>query len=93
MSDWIAEFLVVLSSSTRTQVALLFAVIAPLSLLMLGMSQVGQIEFHGPLALLTDPVRELLMHRYDKAAWLTFGSFLLAALKFYKRDSRNYYGL
>lgn len=93
MSDWIMEFLMVLSRSTRTQVALLLAVIAPLSLLMLGLSQVGQIEFHGPLALLTDPVRELLMRRYDKAAWLAFGTFLWAALKFYKRDRRNYYGL
>lgn len=93
MSDWIVEFLMVLSRSTRTQVALLFAVIAPLSLLMLGMSQVGQIEFQGPLALLTDPVRELLMRRYDQAALLIFGSFLLAARKFYKQDRRNFYGL
>lgn len=90
MRDWIVEFFMVLSRSTKTQLALLLAVIAPLSVLMLGMSQVGQIEFHGPLASLTDPVRELLMHRYDKAAWLVLGIFLFAALKFYKRDRRNY---
>lgn len=93
MHEWMLEFLMVLSRSTMTQVALLLAITAPLGLYLLGLSQVGQIEFHGPLALLTAPVRELLMLRYDKAAWLAFGTFLLAALKFYKRDRRRYYGL
>lgn len=82
----------VLSRSWRTQAALLLALIAPLSLHLLGLSQVNQIEFHGPLVQLTDPIRDLLMHRYDKAAWFALGAFLLAALKFYKRDRRNLYG-
>lgn len=93
MHEWVAEFVLVLSRSTKTQVALMLGFLMPVGLHFLGLSQVGQIELHGPLGPFTDAIREQLMHRYDKLAWLTLGGFLLVAVKSYRRDSRRLFGI
>ncbi len=93
MRDWLEEILMVLSHSTRTQLALACAFIFFFGFLLLGQALVGRVEFHGPLAPLTDVIRDALLHRYDKAAWIALGSFLLLAIKLYRKDRRRLLGL
>ena len=92
MREAIAEFLVVISYSARTQVSILLGLALFVGISLVGSTLVGDVSFHGPLAPLTDIVRENLMHRYDKAAWLMLGSFLLLAVKSYKRDRKRLLG-
>lgn len=78
MSDWLDEFWMVLC----------FFV----GILLMGQGLVGSLELHGPLAALTDVVRDKLMHRYDKAAWAALASFALLAVKTYRKDRRRLLG-
>jgi len=93
MRAWLEETWIVLSHSTRTQVAIACAFVFFFGFLLAGQIFVEQIELHGFLAPLTDVVRERLLHRYDKAAWIALGSFLLVAIKLYRRDRRRLLGL
>ena len=93
MSDWITEVLVVLCHSTRTQLAIAFGLIFFVGILLLGQVFVGGLELHGLMAPLTDVIRDRLMHRYDKAAWMALGGFLLLAIKTYRKDRRRLLGL
>lgn len=86
MNGFLEEVWVVISHSTKTQLAIAFGLISFISLLLLGEVMVGRIEFHGALAPMTDVVKEKLMHRYDKAAWAALASFILLAFKTYRKD-------
>lgn len=92
MSDVLAEASVVLCYSTRTQLAIIGGAAFFLGILLAGQSLVGGLELHGPLAPLTDVIRERLMHRYDKAAWIALVSFWLMAIKFYRKDRKRLLG-
>ena len=93
MSGFFAEASVVLCYSTRTKLALICGVAFFLGILLVGQSLVGELELHGPLAPLTDVIRDRLMHRYDKAAWIALGSFWLMAIKLYRKDRKRLLGL
>lgn len=93
MNDLFAEVLVVLSHSTKTQLAIAFGLISFASILLLGEVMVMRIEFHGLLSPMTDVVKDVLMHRYDKVAWGAFGSFALLAFKTYRKDRRRLLGI
>ena len=93
MRDWLAEMWVVLCYSTRTQLALAFGMAFFVGVLLMGDVLVGRFELHGPLAPLTEAIRDALMHRYDKAAWTALGGFLLAAIKTYRKDRRRLLGV
>lgn len=93
MSDWFTEVWVVFCLSTRTQFAIAFGVIFFVGILLMGQVLVGGIELHGLMAPLTDEVRDRLMHRYDKLAWVALGSFFLLAIKFYRKDRRRLLGV
>lgn len=75
--------------STRTQLAIISGAAFFVGILMAGQSLVGGLELHGPLAPLTDVIRDRLMHRYDKAAWIALGSFWLLAIKLYRNDRKR----
>lgn len=92
MSDWLEEVWVVLCHSRKTQLAIAFGVLFFVGIMVLGRALVGGLELHGPLAALTDVVRDKLMHRYDKAAWAALGSFALLAVKTYRKDRRRLLG-
>lgn len=79
--------------STRTQLAIIFGAAFFVGILLAGQSLVGGLELHGPLAPLTDVIRDRLMHRYDKAAWIGLGSFWLLAIKIYRKDRKRLMGL
>ncbi len=93
MNDVLAEAWVVLCYSTRTQVAIICGAAFFVGILLAGQSLVGGLELRGPLAPLTDVIRDRLMHRYDKAAWIALGSCLLLAVRFYRKDRRRLLGL
>lgn len=92
MSDLLVEVWVVLCYSTRTQLAIICGAAFFFGILLAGQSLVGGLELHGPLAPLSDVIRDRLMHRYDKAAWIGLGSFCLLAIKFYRKDRRRLLG-
>ncbi len=93
MADWIEEAWVVLCHSGKTQIAIALGLIFFVGILLMGQVLVGGLELHGPLAALTDAIREKLMSRYDKAAWLALGGFALLALKTYRKDRRRLLGI
>lgn len=93
MNDFLEEVWVVISYSTKTQLAIAFGLISFGSFLLLGEVMVSHIEFHGALAPVTDVVKEKLMHRYDKAAWAALGSFALLAFKMYRKDRHRLLGV
>ena len=93
MSDWFTEVLVVLCHSTRTQFAIAFGLIFFVGILLLGQVFVGGLELHGLMAPRMDVIQDRLMHRYDKAAWMSLGGFLLLAIKTYRKDRRRLLGL
>lgn len=82
----------VLYHSSRTQLAIAFGVFFFVGILLMGQVLVGSLELHGPLAALTEVVRDKLMHRYDKAAWAVLASFALLAVKTYRKDRRRLLG-
>lgn len=89
MLDIFEEFLMVLAYSRRTQVALVLGAISFVTILMLGAYLVDGLQLHGVLAPLTDPVREALLGRYEKAAWGALGGFLMLAIRSYVKDRKR----
>lgn len=79
--------------SKKTQLALALGVVFFSGILLVGEVFVGGLELHGHLKPLTNVVRDSLMHRYDKAAWVALGSFLLLAIKTYRKDRRRLFGI
>jgi hypothetical protein len=93
MRDWFSEVLVVFCHSTRTQIAIALGLIFFAGTLLMGHVLVGGIDLRGPMAPVADVIRDALMHRYDKAAWMALGGFLLVAIKTYRKDRRRLLGL
>jgi hypothetical protein len=93
MRDWLSEVLVVLCHSTRTQLAIALGLIFFAGTLLMGHALVDGLELRGPMAPLAEVIRDALMHRYDKAAWMALGGFLLVAIKAYRKDRRRLFGL
>lgn len=93
MRDALAEFLVVLAHSTRTQLALLFGLAFFLGTMAAGYYFSSHVEPHGILAPLTDAIREKIAHRYDKVAWAILFSFLVLATRCYQKDRKRFFDL
>jgi hypothetical protein len=92
MREALDEFPVVLAYSTKTQLALLFGFAFFLGILLAGDYFVGRLELHGTLSPSTDAIRNMIAHRYDKVAWASLASFLLLAIKCYKKDRKRLLG-
>ena len=93
MRDWLEEIWIVVSHSTKTQLALALAIIFFAGFMLAGQMLVDRIELHGVMAPLTDVIRERLLHRYHKAAWIALVGFLLLAGRLYRKDRRRLLGL
>lgn len=89
MREALEEFLIVLAYSTKTQMAVLVGLTFCIGILMAGDYFSSHLALHGPLAPLTEMIREKIAHRYDKVAWATLGSFLVLAFKCYKKDRKR----
>lgn len=92
MRDWLEEIGMAISHSTKTQLALALAVFSFVGFMLVGQLLVDRIELHGVMAPLTDVLRERLLHRYHKAASIAFVSFLLLAVRLYRKDRRRLLG-
>lgn len=86
MQSYLMEFLVVVSLSKRTQAAIFCAVLFFIGIQLVGDYLVHDMTFNGPLAALSEVIREKVLHRYEKAAWVALVSFLLVAARFYRKD-------
>jgi uncharacterized membrane protein len=93
MRDAMAEILVVLAHSTRTQLALLFGLAFFLGTMAAGYYFASHMELHGLLAPLSDVIREKIASRYDKVAWAILFSFLVLAIRCYQKDRKRLFGL
>jgi len=88
----IDKFLFTISQSPKTQVCLILALVAPVSVLLLGIHMTADFQFSGPLAPYTDFFRERILSRYDKGALTVFALFIVATFKSYRRAQRRLYG-
>jgi len=93
LREWLIEIWIVFCYSTKTQLALGLGLIVFLGFPALGEVIVGQIELPGPMAPLSDAIRDKLTHRYDKLAWIAFIGFLALAIKSYRKDRRRLIGI
>ena len=89
MTNWFEEFLVVLAYSRRTQWAIGLGMVSFVVILAAGDYFAGHLSFQGIFTPLSDPVREALLGRYDKAAWSSLGGFLVLAVKCYRKDRKR----
>lgn len=89
MLAWLLEVAWVLQHSTRTQLSLAAGLVSFFGMLLLGAQMATGIEFSGPPAALTEPFREAIMHRYEKAAWILLFGFLSLALKCFLKARRR----
>lgn len=89
MREALEEFLVVLAYSTKTQLAVIFGLAFFVGTMVAGDYFTSHLEIHGILASLTDVIREEIAHRYDKVAWASLVSFLILAVKSYKKDRKR----
>jgi hypothetical protein len=87
---WTDEFLIVLAYSTKTQLSIFFGVVFFIGTLLLGHHLVSGLVFQGILAPLTDTIRPIIEHRYEKAAWGSLVAFLFLAFKCYKKDRKRF---
>lgn len=93
MREWLADGLVVFAHSPKTQFAVALGITFFAGTLRIGHLLVDGLELSGPIAPVADVIRDALMHRYDKAAWMALGGFLLVAIKTYRKDRRRLLGL
>ena len=91
--SWLEELIVVLAYSRRTQLAIWLGFISFFAILIAGDYFVGSLSLDGPLAPLTSTIREVLMDRYYKAAWVSLCGFLLLAVKSYRKDRKKILGI
>ena len=89
MKDYFTEILLVIAYSGRTQTAIIMGMIGFIVINLVGDYYLTNFQLVGPMAAVTDVIKEKLIHRYDKAAWgVLFGFWWLAA-KFYRRDRKR----
>lgn len=93
MRDALEEFLVVLAYSTKTQLVVLCSIAFFVGTMATGNYLTTHMEIHGILSPLTNVVREIIAHRYDKVAWASLFSFLCLAVRCYKKDRKRLFGL
>lgn len=91
MKDYFTEILIIIAYSGRTQAAIILGMIGFIVINLVGDYYLANFQLTGPMAGLTDVIREKFAHRYDKAAWGVLFSFLWLAFKFYHKDKRKFW--
>lgn len=91
LGGWVAEVWMILEFSKRTQWAILLGVVGFFGIKLLGQYQLDNFEFLGVMAPFTEVIRDRLLHKYDKIAYVCLGSFWLLSIKLYRRDKKRFY--
>lgn len=86
------ENFLVLSYSTRTQVAIILGMFSFILFLTYGYFAVESFELIGVMAPLTAVLKPNLAHRYEAAAFGSLFSFLGVATKLYRKDRKRLLG-
>jgi hypothetical protein len=84
------ELLIALMYSRRAQLALWMGLISFFVILIVGHHLVGNLEFQGPFAPMSDAIKPLLLYRYEHIAWGSLISFWLLAVKILIKDRNKY---
>lgn len=91
MVRWFEEFLVVLSYSKRTQLAIVLGITLFIGIHVLGYFVLSNFELQGPHRGLESVIVEKLAKKYDKAALVVLVLFLLEAVRSYRRARRRFF--
>jgi hypothetical protein len=83
MPNWFSEFLYVLSSSYKTQWALILGVVLHIVITLLGEYMIANFELQGSMKALEEVIGNKLLRRYDKLALFVLVSFWLVAIRNY----------
>jgi hypothetical protein len=87
--EWLGESIAVLVYSAKTQICIVAGLFF-FALFMIGGAYLANtMELRSVPAGYVDVIREKIMHRYDKAAWIALATFLLLAIKCYRRDRKR----
>lgn len=89
MKEYFTEILIVIAYSGRTQAAIIFGMVGFIVISLVGDYYLANFQLVGPMAELTDVIKEMFIHRYDKAAWGVLFSCWWLAVKFYRKDRKK----
>lgn len=92
MKEYFIEILIVIAYSGRTQAAILLGLIGYISISLVGDYYLSNFQLSGQMVSLSEIVRDKFAHRYDKAAWGVFISFMFLAFKCYRKDRKKFLG-
>lgn len=92
MKEYFTEILIVIAYSGRTQAAIFLGLIGYISINLVGDYYLANFQLSGQMVQLTEIIRDKFAHRYDKAAWGVFISFMFLAIKYYRKDRKKYFG-
>jgi energy-coupling factor transporter transmembrane protein EcfT len=83
------EFLVVFSNSWRAQLLLALGILMFFALQIGGAWYIHSIDLGSLSDPFADVIREKLLHRYDKAAWVILFSCVAGAVRAYLKDRKR----
>lgn len=92
MRDWLEAWWITFLYSTKTQICLVVGISLFIAIPIVGDWMMTSFELHGPLAPLTNVIRERFSHRYEHIGWVALFSFLLLAVKALRRDKKRLLG-
>jgi putative Ca2+/H+ antiporter (TMEM165/GDT1 family) len=90
---WLEEFLWVLANSKKTQLLIWLGVISFVAILVLDLYVASRLNFNTISAPLTNVIRQMIIGRYEIAAWFSLASFLILAAKSYRKDRKRLLGI
>lgn len=93
MVERFGEFVAILTFSRRTQWALLLGLVAYIGISLLGDHFLNDFELTGAMSSLTEPIKDLIDQRYDKAAFACLLSSWALAFKVYRKDKKRFYSI
>lgn len=85
------EFLEVLAFSKKSIWFLFTGLLGFIFIMLYGNHIVSNFQLTGPLAPMSDVIKETLQGKYDKVALSCLGSFILLAIRQYRKDKRRFY--
>jgi hypothetical protein len=90
MKDRVYEVLTVIMLSRKIQWMLVIAIAGPLIIFLFRDYMLSDFHLSGPLAPMSDLLRESVKGKYDKAAIFCFISFIALAIKQYRKDKDRF---
>lgn len=88
MPNWFSEFLYVLSSSYKTQLALILGIFFHIVITLLGEYMISNFELQGSMKALQEVIGDKLLRKYDKVALFVLVSFWIIAIKSYLKAKK-----